>query len=308
MRRRKVHESVACDALLVGQRAPVADQRDDEPVPDALEIALVAAEPGDRPDRGGREYDAIREFSRARLQRLGEQRQQRHARQVVVAERRMTNVAVQQDLVFDVTGKTALGVCEAAVGERAVDAHFVLARLELLEVPMGETESPSLLVVRRPERNPIRVVRQRVQMRLQVGQRHLRPDRRGIPDHVERVALQVDDPIAARALHPGLADVPLLRNGPVEDGRAARHLEDFEWDVLLHDPEAPANTVAGDAAHDRIEPAHQRVDLFADGGIVGHTRVARRRHGLGISALRHGDGASIDTTPPFARARCAARS
>ncbi len=53
-----------------------------------------------------------------------------HGRQIVVAQRRMTNVARQQDLVPRLARNEQLAIREGAVGQRCVDAHLVCLVLE----------------------------------------------------------------------------------------------------------------------------------------------------------------------------------
>ena len=78
------------------------------------------------------------------------------------------------------------------------------------------------------------------------------------------VAAEIDDPLAAGILHIGVADVPFARHRPVEHRGAAGDFVHIERDLLLQARQRLAKAVAGDAAADRVELLHQRVDGGAE--------------------------------------------
>src|SRR5262245_25169356 len=70
---------------------------------------------------------------------------------------------------------------------------------------------------------------------------------------------EIDDPLAARVLDVGVANVPLLRHQPVEHRRSRGDLLERERHVLLKQAQALTDPVAGDAPADRIQRLNQPV-------------------------------------------------
>src|SRR6185503_16556475 len=82
----------------------------------------------------------------------------------------MADVRGNQDFVVRLTGKKHFTVGERTGLQRRVNANFIgpLAQgLKLLKLPMGEAETPILRGKAVAIGNPVRAVRQGVQMRLQ---------------------------------------------------------------------------------------------------------------------------------------------
>ena len=107
-----------------------------------------------------------------------------------------------------------------------------------------------------------------------------------------RVA-EVNDPVAGCVLDPRVADVPLPRDGPVEDLCARRHLVDIERDLATDEAEGLADPVARDAAADRIQLSDQLVHRPPDPLGVGklpvvfHSGVQSDQTFQGGSPLSH---------------------
>ena len=155
---------VAASALFVRQPARVAGAGQHQPVLDPFHPLRVAGQPGDRPDGAGRVDEPVGVVRRLLRQRPGQVRRHRDARQVVVGQRRVADMAGDDHLVGDLTGDHVLGVGEVAVRECGVDAHLVVAVRQRVQGLLGQAESPLRLVVARAVRHPARVVRQGVQV------------------------------------------------------------------------------------------------------------------------------------------------
>jgi hypothetical protein len=168
---------VAAPASLVGRWPAVAEAREDETVPDALDARLVVREPGDRPDRAGDEEEAVRVPPGTRREQSAEKRRHDDTREVVVAEGRVTRVARDQHLVGRAPGEDALAVGQVARLERRVDADLILVLRQRDHVAMAQAESPVRLVVGRAVGDPVGMLGQRVEMWLQLRQRHARAHR-----------------------------------------------------------------------------------------------------------------------------------
>jgi hypothetical protein len=104
------------------------------------------------------------------------------------------------------------------------------------------------------------------QVLLELGQRHGGPHRHAVAEQVQVARLEVDDPLAGRVGHPGVADVPLARHRPVQHLGAGGDLVDLQAaELAADDLQGAAHAVAGDAAADRVELGDQLVQLLAGG-------------------------------------------
>ena len=118
-------------------------------------------------------------------------------------------------------------------------------------------------------------------------------DRHAVPEHVQRRVGDVDDPLAARPLDPGAAELPLARRHPVEDRRAGRRLDELERHLAREHAERLADAVARQAAGMREELAHELEELLAEG-------LGRRD---GIPVDRHRSEGSPDDSRVDSRVR-----
>src|SRR5688500_17655539 len=98
--------------------------------------------------------------------------------------------------------------------------------MKLFPLRMSETESPPASIVRGYVRDRIGLVRQRVEMWLELGQGHPFVNRRRVADHVKVALREVDNAAALFILYVRAPDVPLVGHRPVECPRARRNLMD----------------------------------------------------------------------------------
>ena len=236
---------------------------------DASRLRLVRGQPGDGPDRPGNEEEAVAQFRRATRNGTGHQHGDRHRGEVVIGQRGMTAVAREQNLVRPPSRDHHFAIGEASRGQRAVDAHLVAVIGKGLQHPVRQAESPALPVVARPIGNPVRLIGQGVQVRAKLREGHGGPDRHAVAHHVQGMLTEVDDPLAARILHVGIADVPFPRHRPVEHRRAARHFGEHQGRDALQAPEAFPHPVTGDAAAEREQFRHQGMRFDAERGQFG---------------------------------------
>ena len=229
---------------------------------------FVAREPGDRADSPGNKQETVRVAAPRALQVPREVGGQDHARQVVVAERGVTNVTRHEDLVGSFTREHQLPIGQMPGRERRIDPDFVIPIRKRFQLGVRQTESPRGRVVRRAVGNPVGMVRECKAVVTQLVERHGSVHWGAIVQHVQVRAPEVHDPFAARVLHVGIADVPFLRHGPIQHLRATGHFEHGERDVRLQFAERLADPVAGDAAAVRVEIGDQCVHRGAD--ILGH--------------------------------------
>ncbi len=269
---------VAPAALLVGQRARIANAQAHEPVLHALQALLVAREPGDRADRAGAEEEAVRVAKRPAREVLRERGHQHQSREIVVRHRRVAGVARDEHLVCGLARHESLGVGQRAVLERRVDADLVLALRKRLEPAVLKAEAPVRGVVGVAERDPVGVLGEREQVLLQLGERQPLPHGDAVAEDVQVRVGEVDDPIAIRPRDPGLGDVPLLGDDPVEHLGPGRDLGGLQRHSLADQPERLPEPVARDAAADRKELAGELVHLLPD--------VVSRRQSLKVDT-RH---------------------
>lgn len=77
-------------------------------------------------------------------------------------------------------------------------------------------------------------------------------------------ATKIDDPVPCGILDKGVADIPLLRDRPIECICAGWHFVDCEIDVLAETTECFTHPVAGNAAADRENITCEGEDLLAN--------------------------------------------
>ncbi len=83
--------------------------------------------------------------------------------------------------------------------------------------------------------------------------------RHAVADEVQIVVRKIDDFFAVRSLDPGLANVPLPGNRPVEHRGARRHLMNVNRQLCANAVKRCPNTIAGYAAADGVELLGQRI-------------------------------------------------
>src|SRR4249920_794267 len=94
-------------------------------------------------------------------------------------------------------------------------------------------------------------------MPLEFREWHPRLHRNAVVYVVEIVLTEVDNATTVPILDVGIANVPLLGNGPVEDLRSRRDLVDLQRDPLGDPAQGLADTLAGDAPADGEQLLHE---------------------------------------------------
>ena len=187
----------------------------------------------------------------------------------------MADVGRDQHLPLPLPLDQKLRIGQMARLEGRVDHHLVLARLQLEQLPMGQAEAPGALVVGGPVRHHVRLLGKCVQALAQRIEREGRVHRLAVGDDVQRGVSEVDDARAIRSRDVRLAHVPLVRDDPVEDPGAARDLGAHDRDLLFQDVEGGPHSVAGQAAAQGEQPAHQLVGFVS--GVLGRGSGCERR-------------------------------
>ncbi len=173
-------------------------------------------------------------------------------------------MARNQHFVPRLSWQEIFAVRQMTVFQRRINANFVLLVLHSRDLLFRQAESPALLVVRRPVRNPIRMRRQRKEVLFQFRQPHPLPHRHAVVHHVQIRLLEINHPLAVRILHVGLADVPFFGDRPIEYLRSRWHFPEFQRNLLLQQSQRFAQSIAGDASANRIklgDQAHHRLAL-----------------------------------------------
>ena len=177
-----------------------------------------------------------------------------------------------------------LRVGEVAGLESRVDHDLVLARWEPKQLAVREAEAPGAFVVGGPVWDHVRSVGQRVQPLTQFVEWKRRPYRLAVGNDVERGVPAVHDPGTVGVRDVRVAEIPLVRHDPVEHPGAARDLDPPQRNLLLEDVERGPHPVAGEAAAEREQPAHQLVGVVSDG--LRSRRLACENRGHASTALR----------------------
>src|SRR5262245_7181163 len=155
-----------------------------------------------------------------------------------------------------------------------------------------------------------------MQMLAELGQPHFAADGHAVVDDVQVRALEVDDLLASSVLDPGVADVPLAGNGPVEDLCAGPDFLDFEWDDVADSAQRLAETITRDAAADRVKLRDEAMHPVARGSeIVGceeliHVVNSRIRQPRRTARQLHRDRRPVQAVPlvSLRRVRATARA
>src|SRR5215831_9717692 len=84
----------------------------------------------------------------------------------------MTDMAGNEHLTLFLSSDDTLPVSQGTVLECRDDADFIGSLWQLIELPLREAESPTLLVIRRSIGNPVRIISQRMKIWPEVRQRH----------------------------------------------------------------------------------------------------------------------------------------
>src|SRR5690349_6147278 len=159
----------------------------------------------------------------------------RAARQIVVAQRGMTNVTGNEYFLGRASGNQQLAVGKVAVGERRVDAHFVFVVGQSRKLIVGKAKSPGGTVVGRTIGDPLRVIRIREQVLLQLGKAQACVYRNAVADDMQIRSSEIDNALARTDLDVGVPYVPLLRYGPIEDLQTRWHLAYLKGHILPDD-------------------------------------------------------------------------
>src|SRR5262245_22780735 len=90
---------------------------------------------------------------------------------------------------------------------------------------------------------------------------HLSTDRDTVVDNMEIRLAKIDHLLSGLILHPGVGDIPLRRNSPVEDLRPRGDFVNLECDVFGEAGECSSKAVSRNAAADGIELGEQAMHL-----------------------------------------------
>ena len=142
--------------------------------------------------------------------------------------------------------------------------NLVLALIERQEIEVAEAESPRLVVVGRSVRYRSRLIRQRVEVRLQLTKTHPLADGDAVVDDVEIRFLEVDYAPSRRILDVRVGDVPLAWHSPIEHLCTRRNLDEFHRHIVLEIAKSSTKPVAGDAPADGIQVLDYTVCLVRD--------------------------------------------
>jgi hypothetical protein len=117
-------------AALVRGATRVTDASQDQTVFHSIDRRLVSRQPGDRPDCPRHEHEAVGMVMMTALKVLRHIDGSGDARQIVVAERGVTAVTRDENLVITCSFEKGFAVRQVTVDQRAVDAHLVRVLLE----------------------------------------------------------------------------------------------------------------------------------------------------------------------------------
>ena len=148
----------------------------------------------------------------------------------------MTEVGREEQLILCLTRNDQFAIGQATRFQGTVDTDLIGLISQLLFLSLRHTESPALLIIRGHIGNPVRLVWLCIDMLQQFLTTHRLMDGQGIAQHMQVAVAKVHDCLTFHRTNPSSTDVPLLRNRPVEDLCARRHLKDlyFRYGLTNH--------------------------------------------------------------------------
>src|SRR5262249_9968378 len=107
---------ISATAPLVRNVASIAHASENKTMLDERNLFLVQGQPGYRSDRGGNKKESVGVPQSESRESLGQGHCESDPRKVIVAERRVTDMAGDQDLLFRLTFDEHLPICQMAIG------------------------------------------------------------------------------------------------------------------------------------------------------------------------------------------------
>ena len=188
------------------------------------------------------------------------------AGEIVIRQRRMTRMARDEHLISGATTDAQFPVRQMTILEGRVDAYFIVVVFKGKHLIMGQTKSPIFLVVRRSIRNPIGVLGESEQVRLQFTQRHRCVHRSTVIQYVQVALLEVYDSLAGTILYICVPDIPFLGHGPVEHRCPRWHFPGSKRNFVPNHGQGLPNSIPSNAATDRVKFCGKAMQLDADSG------------------------------------------
>src|SRR5581483_5320406 len=165
----------------------------------------------------------------------------------------MAGMTGDQDFLGRPPSDVALTIGEISVLQARIDADLVFILLESQQLVVRKAETPAFLVVGCTVRNPVGVLGDGVQLRLEFAERHRRAHRNAVTHDLQVALLEVYDPPPAGLCNIGISNIPLLRYRPIEHRRPGRNFRYLKRDSLPDGGQRLPNSVTGDAPADRKE-------------------------------------------------------
>src|SRR5262245_49264996 len=154
-------------------------------------------------------------------------------------------------------------VAKMPILKARVDHHFICFILQFFELAVGHAESPLLSIVRGTIRDEVGLFREGMKVLLKLYERYVLAHRNTIAHNVEVRAGKVDNFFTAAILDIGIANVPLARDRPIEDGSSRRYLVHVQCNVRSNFTQCLPHTIPGNAATNREYPGGEGEDLLA---------------------------------------------
>src|SRR5262249_15023696 len=106
--------------------------------------------------------------------------------------------------------------------------------------------------------------------------------RNAIIDYVQVVLFEVNDPFPAGVFHVGIADIPLLRHGPIKYLSSAGNLMHVQRDFSPYAGKRLAESLARNTAADWIKITDEGIDFVPEGGALENREKANEILGVGV--------------------------
>ena len=168
-------------------------------------------------------------------------------------------------------------VAQISVLKARVDDHLIYFVLQLFELAVGHAESPFLSIVRGTIRDEVGLFRQGVKVLPKLCERYVLAHGNTVAHDVEVRPGKVDNFFAAAVLDIGIANVPLARDRPIEDGSSRWYLVHLQCNVRSNFAQCLPHTIPGNAATNREYLGGEGEDFLAYSSVrSGSPRSPRR--------------------------------
>src|SRR4051794_11079323 len=142
-------------------------------------------------------------------------RKDRHSRAVVVGEGWVANMCRKQDFVFCFTLMKMFPVGKEPIFKARIDDYLISLVLQALKLAVSHAKSPVIGIIGGAIRDQIGLLRQCVNMPLELSERDYPAHWHAVADDVQVRSGKINNLLATCIVDVGVANIPLAGNRPI---------------------------------------------------------------------------------------------